>query len=115
MQPGAVKHRKLKNGSKGALKKGYSIAMCSHLLPFKTSAQKRVHNFSENMKANKPVVKKAGRSMNSKNKYLLAIKEVHIIAAEKRPMIRISLHFFSVHCFSKKVAIAFKTKSKEKE
>ena len=66
MQPGAVKRRKLTNGSRSKQPKGQILKSN----PFDKIAErpKRLHMFAENVRRNEPVAKKAGRSMSTKTR-----------------------------------------------
>ncbi|XP_065650099.1 uncharacterized protein LOC136078351 isoform X2 [Hydra vulgaris] len=68
VQPEAVKRRKIKNGSKASIQKG----MVKRNNPFNVSdvSTKRAHSFSECVKDNVAVSKKAGITMGSKTKLL---------------------------------------------
>ena len=66
VQPGAVSRRIEKNGSKNAIVKG----MRKRVNPFQIDAvsTKRPHSFSDNVKSNVALPKKAGRTMSSRTK-----------------------------------------------
>ena len=78
VQPEAVKRRK-KSSSKGRgeLKKGGTHNKVLSNIPVRQmQGKKRVHNISENVRDNKPVSKKAGRTMLSKTKTVLVTNEI---------------------------------------
>lgn len=68
VQPESVKRRKMKSGTKNAKVKGMRVK--NNPFEFNIVNTKRVHKFSENVRKNEAVPKKAGRSMSSRTKHL---------------------------------------------
>ena len=84
VQPEAVKRRKFKNGSRKALKKSGATAPIINRLPEKQRATKRKHKFAVNVLQNDPAPKKAGRSMASRRKIPVKVKQENLVKKNEK-------------------------------